>query len=225
MPGTWLTDLVHDAAAHEPGTDHAHANRPAVGLTRLQRAIDDDHERLPALEASAAIRARMSGSDSASRCHARSFSESRSAAAARRWPASGRRGAARSRGPACSAPRQVGDLGPVLQRLEAVGEPPRHVQTPPVVGGQLHGDVAQVGGARGPQIHDHIHERPRVQRTILVSAAGGNWKCRPRSVPRRLLWTGCPVRVRDPDRAPRTRRGSRCGQRGPGRRAAPRRRG
>ena len=28
---------------------------------------------------------------------------------------------------------------------------------------------------------------PRVQRTSFVSAAGGNWKCIPRSVPLRLL--------------------------------------
>ncbi len=28
---------------------------------------------------------------------------------------------------------------------------------------------------------------PRVQRTTFVSAAGGNWKCMPRSVPATLL--------------------------------------
>ena len=56
-----------------------------------------------------------------------------------------------------------------------------------VVGGELDRDVLQVGRRFRPKVDDDVEDGPRVQRTYFVSADGGNWKCIPRSVPRRRL--------------------------------------
>ena len=63
--GHGVDDLVHQAAAHEPGADQGDPDRAAVGLARLQQRVDDDHG---ATSAASASPASTSG-------HARSLSE------------------------------------------------------------------------------------------------------------------------------------------------------
>ena len=62
---------------------------------------------------------------------------------------------------------------------EALG----HVEGAHGVGVELDGDMLEVGWAFGLRSTMMSRMAPRVQRTSLVSAAGGYWKCMPRSVP------------------------------------------
>ena len=77
----------------------------------------------------------------------------------------------------------VAGFGLVPQHLVAVREALRHVERAVVVLGQFDGDVLQVSGTFGTQVDDDVEDRAPRARTSLVSAAGGNWKCMPRSVP------------------------------------------
>ena len=47
--GGGVHDLVHQPAAHESRTDQGHPNRASLLLAALQRCVDQDHERAPAV--------------------------------------------------------------------------------------------------------------------------------------------------------------------------------
>src|SRR2546426_5704116 len=52
----------------------------------------------------------------------------------------------------------VACLRPVLDDLVPVREPLGHIQTSVVVGRELNGDVVEVGGALGAQVHDDVED-------------------------------------------------------------------
>ena len=152
-PRDAVHDLVRQALPHEAGADDADADRAPLGLALLERGVDDDH-------AATSMRRRTSGSTSSSGAQAASFSEMAATGSGQLEPEPRVVGGETALGVGrVELADEVARLGPVDQRLVAVGEPLRHVEGASVLLVEADGDVLEIRGALRPEVDDDVDDR------------------------------------------------------------------
>ena len=161
--GDAVHDLVGEALGHEPGADHPDADRldPASSraLSALSTMIIEPLLRMLRAVRRVILRCEL-GSTSSSKAQARSLSEISVTGSGQVRPS---RGSSYVQAALCARRVELADLvarlGLVLQHLVAVREALGHVERAVVVGGELDGDVLEVGRALRAQVDDDVENR------------------------------------------------------------------